>query len=378
MSSRGHGRGLARAALALSLLGGRELAAQPIEPAPATPPVSEAPAANEPAPEARTGLPAPAPAAPRASAGAPTASRADIANELFLRAKEKRRAHDHEAAVPLLEASNDQSERAGTLMLLADSQEKLDRLLSAHETFLRAADAARKEQDVTLEYAANARAAAVEPRIPELEIRFSAPVPDGTLVTLSGVEIARERLNQPVPIDPGHYRLDVRAPNYLPFSAEVELPSQAGQQSGVQVVPVTLVLDPNAPRIVITAGPPVRAALPFPAPQDAGLSRQQQLAWIAGGAGAVAAVGSIVFMLVALDKKRDANEACGVAIRVDDPNACEARGVELRRQAKAAANVATASALISGAALATGLTLFVLTEQGAAPTGATLEYRATF
>jgi tetratricopeptide (TPR) repeat protein len=301
-------------------------------------------------------------------------SKTEIARELFLRGQGKWAAEDYRAAVPLLTASNEQSERAGTLMLLAESQEKLGRLLSAHENFLRAAQVARDEHDPDLAYRASAREAALAPRIPQLEIRFAQPPPTGTLVMLNGVELEHQWFNRAMPLDAGKYRLDVRAPGNEPFGADIELINDPPQQAAVQVVPVTLTADGPT----LSTAPPGPAAAVTLAPEDSTMPAQQQVAWIAGGAGAAAAVAGIVLMLVAIDKKHTSENHCGSGAGVSDPDACDRRGVDLRDQAKTLANLATVSAIVSGVGLATGVTLFVTAKEPAAPTAAGIRYSTSF
>jgi tetratricopeptide (TPR) repeat protein len=352
MSAAPNARRLIRTAFTLSLLCASPLAAQ--TPAPAA----------EPAPATDTSTPAATSAAPAAK----PSSRQQIARELFERGREKWRNQQYEEAAALFTASNAQSERPATLLLLAESLEKLGRLRTAHETFQRAAELARRQNDADAEARADTRTAAVAPMVPEMEIRFSVPPPERALVTLNGVELPHEWLNRAVPFDAGEFQLQVRAPGYAPYSAQIVL-SNAAARLGVQVVPVTL---------TPLAAPELEPVAPAPplTPEDSGTASRRQLAWISGGVGAAAAVTGLVLTLVALDKKKSAAPECSEALSGKDP--CSARGDALRGEATKFANLATVSALASGAALATSFTLFVLAEQSATPTGAGITYRGSF
>lgn len=362
MSAARPARRLTRAALGLSLLAAGQLAAQPLEqPAPVEPAPTAAPAAT----------PGVTPAATPEVPPAPTMSpRQQIAKQLFERGREKWLRGEYDEAVALLTASNEQAERPGTLLLLGESLEKLGRLRSAHDRFHDAAQSAQRLQDPVAEARASTRAAALLPLIPKMEIRFSPPPPQGTLVTLNGVELPHEWLNRAAPFDAAEYRLDVRAPGHLPYSARVVL-SNEGASRGVQVVPVTLTALPAPPE-------PTPLIVPRPASADdrAPVLQQKQLAWIAGGVGAAAAVTGLVLTLVALDKKHDSEGSCTELEGQKDP--CSPRGIDLREQATQLANLATISALASGAAFATSFTLFVMSEDSTTPTGAGVRYSASF
>lgn len=370
MSPARHERRLSRTALALSLLAASPLAAQPLEQA--APPAATSPEALPAEPGATTpGEPASSALAPAPATAAPPAplSAQQLAKDLFERGREKWQAEQYEEAVRLLTASNAQAERAATLLLLGDSLEQLGQLRSAQRTFERAEQVARAQQEPAAEQRARTRAAAVAPMIPTMEIRFSVAPPDGTLVTLNGVELPREWLNRAVPYDAGEYRLDVSAPGHAPYRAQIAL-SNAAARLGVQVVPVTLTA------VTLPADPEPLLAAPAPLPEDAGTTSKRQLAWISGGVGAAAAVTGVVLTLVALDKKKNAADHCELNDAGDDP--CSERGEDLHRQSRTLANLATFSAVTSGVALVTSFTLFVITEQSTTPTGAGITYSGTF
>jgi hypothetical protein len=377
MSAAKSARRLNRATFVLGLLAAGPLAAQPLESEPA--PVDAAPVDAAPIDPAASAPSEPTPVSPDAdtpapstvATPAPTLSPAQqIAKELFERGREKWRLREYAEAADLFTASNQQRERAGTLLMLGESLERLGRLRGAHSTFQRAVEVAKRENDPVLEARGATRAAAILPMIPKMEIRFSVPPPESTLVTLNGVELPLEWLNRAVPYDAGEYRLDVRAPGHAPYSAQIVLTNDAARL-GVQVVPVTLtaLLAPPEPAPLVVA--------PAPAPEDAAPSSQRQLAWISGGVGAAAAVTGVTLLLVALDKKSDASNICSEG-ESGKPDPCTPHGVSLRRQAKKLANLATASGIVAGAGLATSLTLFLMTEQEETLTGAGLRYSGTF
>jgi tetratricopeptide (TPR) repeat protein len=275
------------------------------------------------------------------ASGAPAAvpGATQIARDLFERGKAKWAAGQYEEAAALLAASNQQVPKAGTSMLLGDAYEHLGRLRSARDTFRRASELARQSGESQLEYRANTREAALLPRVPQVQIRVAAPVPPGLLVTLNGREVPASELNVATALDAGTYLLEAHAPDHEPFSARLELSNDA-PQAGVRVVSVHLV--PRGEHTEAPAG-----------------SGRETLAWWIGGAGAALTAASLVTLIVALDKNAASEDECGEAGGAVDPdeNACNARGVELRDDARTLANVATVGGILGLAGIGAGLTL---------------------
>lgn len=281
-----------------------------------------------------------------APAAAPGATQ--IARDLFERGKAKWAAARYEEAAALLAASNQQVPKAGTSMLLGDAYEHLGRLRTARDTFRLASELARQSGESQLEYRANTREAALLPRVPQVQIRVPAPVPPGLFVTLNGREVPASELNVSTALDAGTYLLEAHAPDHEPFSVRLELTNDA-PQAGVRVVSVHL--EPPEGRATAEAG-----------------SGRETLAWWLGGAGAVLTVASLVTLIVALDKNASSKDECGTegGAATPDENACTARGVELRDDARTLANVATVGGVLGLAGIGAGLTLHFTAPDGEA------------
>jgi len=305
--------------------------------------------------------------APRAAAAAPGSAaspKSQIARDLFERGKEKWASGDYEQAAALLAASQHQLARAGTLMLLGDTHERLGRLSSARQAFQRAAELARADGNAGLEYRASTREAALVPRLPQLEIRVPGPLPRGLVVTLNGAEVPAERLNASVEMDAGSYQLEARALGYKPFSVLVVLSNDGPSPRAAQV-------------IVILLSPDGENALPAPA--DPAASRRR-LAWWVGGAGGALVLASVVAMVVAVDKKQSSEAECGRAAGAlgEDPDACNLRGVALREDARLLANLATAGGVLGLAGMGGGVALYVSAGSLHEPASAGLSWSSTF
>jgi hypothetical protein len=303
--------------------------------------------------------------------------KSQIAHDLFERGKAKWSAAEYEEAAGLLAASNLQSPRGGTLMLLADAYERLGRLRSARDCFEQAGELARRSGESKLEYRANTRAAALLSRLPEVEVRVGQPIPGGLLVTLNGVELPAAQLNVATALDAGGYYLEARAPGYQPFSVQLQLANAGPQPSGVRVIAVTLVPEQKSEPAPVE----LKAADPAEPARDAEASGGgDALAWWVGGTGGALVVASVVSMIVSLNANSESHGACGFDAGVLDgnENACTKRGVELRDRSRLFANLATVTGVVGIAGLGTGLTLHFTSSGSREPDAAWVSWSAAF
>ena len=278
--------------------------------------------------------------------------REEAAGDLFERGKAKRAAGDYEAASALFSASFRELPQAGTLLLLAESLEHLGRLQSAREAFTRAEALADREGDAELAHAAHIRAAALTPRIPQLEIRTPQPAPPGLLVTLNGVEIPAGKLNAPLELDAGQYRLEATAPGYAPFETTIQLANDSTEPSGPRVAALALT----------TAGA-------HAVPQD-----QRELAYWVGGAGAAVGAVGVVLLLIANNQFNSAH--------CDADTPCERQeDVDATKTAVTLANISTVTAVVSALGIGAGAYLYLTAPEASQPagvTGAVVGWRGAF
>jgi hypothetical protein len=302
--------------------------------------------------------------APAAAQGEARSASSPIARDLFERGKERWASGNYEEAAALLAASHHQAARAGTLLLLADTYERLGRLHSAREAFQRAAALARASGDDTLEYRASTREAALVPRLPQLEIRVPRPMPRGLVVTLNGAEVPAEQLNTPLEKDAGHYQVDARALGYRAFSVQLSLSNDGPSPRSAQVIAVLLAPDGEE-----TA----------PEPDEPAAARRE-LGWWVGGAGGAVLLASVVTLVVAVNENQSSEEACGLAggAAWDDPNACSQSGVDSRNQARLLANLATVGGVLGLAGVGAGVALHLSAGSADEPASASVSWSAAF
>jgi len=184
--------------------------------------------------------------------GAASPAAADpAAEQLFRDGRQLLKDGQRDEACERFQRSQDLEPKVGTLLNLADCREKQGRVATAWDDFLQAkALAVRQKDDRAIEAAK--RAAALELRLPYLTVELAEPrrVP-GIVVSRNGVAVAPAALNTGVPLDPGSYAVEARAPGYAPWSTRIELAEGA---RAVVSIPA-LASDPSAPPDATPIGP---------------------------------------------------------------------------------------------------------------------------
>ncbi len=229
----------------------------------------------------------------------------------------------------------------GTKLNLSECEEKLGRLASAL-IHLRAAMGELRPDDERLAIA-RSRLSDLERWVPRLGVRIASDAPRGTVVLRDGVELAPSALATEEPVDPGEHQLLIRAPRREAKTLSLTL--REGETR-------TIVVSPGAP-VVATEGTVGRAPPPTEAADEG--SGQRRVGLVASGAGLlVVAAGVFTGLRARSDLRESKDEWCGEAIGQDDPNRCDATGLELRDGAATFADWSTALFVGGGVLLAGG------------------------
>lgn len=138
--------------------------------------------------------------------------------------------------------SQDLEARVGTLLNLGDCEEKRGRIATAWVAFVDARALAARLGDARATIA-DQRAAALAPRLAYLTVKLPEGRPAGLTVRRNESEMPAAELGIEIPLDPGHYELQVGAPGFIAWKHSLDL---AVAQHATVDVPA-LVVDPNAP-----------------------------------------------------------------------------------------------------------------------------------
>jgi hypothetical protein len=255
----------------------------------------------------------------------------------------------------------------GTQFNLADCYEHIGRIASAWAHFLEVAGLARNLKQTDREKVARERAALLVSRLSKLTIAVSADsdVPD-LEIKRDGSVVGRPSWGAAMPVDAGTYTIEAKAPGKKPWRTEIEVRGEGAE------VGTTIRLED---------APPSQEAPPAPAPAAESLvsrtdgKAQRTTSFVVGGVGVVGLGIGTIFALTAKSRYDDSLTNCNP----QDPNRCNASGLDQRDRARAMGNAATVTLSLGAAAVVTGAILYFTAPSAEAPrvtAALTLEPRA--
>lgn len=302
--------------------------------------------------------------APRALAD-PTAEDRAAADVLFREGRALIKQGRHALGCSKLVASQQLDPVAGTLLALADCYELNGETASAWATFNDAEAMARKAGDGRRSKEAARRAGLLEPQLSRLVIEVAPEA------RVEGLEVRRNKklldaalFGSAIPVDPGEHTIAAAAPGKKAWSARVLIAPKAGQ-STVRVPRLEDAPAPEAPTVPERGARVATSAAPAASSWSA--QRTVGLVVLGGVSLAGIAVGTAfgVDTLLKISKARDQHGCTN-----DDPPRCDAEGVKLHQDANTTANISNVAFAAGGAALITGLVVFLTapSRQAAPPT----------
>jgi hypothetical protein len=274
-----------------------------------------------------------------------------LARALRERARSVLAGGDAKQACPIFEESLKLEPALDARFDLGLCYEALGKLATAYRAFSEVADLAAARSAAELGERSGHRARAVARRSSKLRVIVSTDTAPGVQIELDGAPLDATEWGLEVLVDAGVREVRAYGEGLTPWSQQIEVFPGSGTYT-VQVP--ELAAKRLAPRLSLGHGsdePPDPSDRSFLGPTH------RKIAVIAGGVGvACIAVGS-VFALRAISKS-DASDRAGCTGSV-----CPTpEGVELRRQAQIAGNVATGSMIGGLTGLATAAALFLLVD----------------
>lgn len=273
------------------------------------------------------------------------------AEVLFEEARKLLAAGNTNAACPKLEESQRLAPAVGTLLNLGICYQTAHRNASAWATFKAAISAARQAGQPEREALAIARANALEGKIATLTIRVPASVAKlpGLRIERDHEEVAPAGWGSPLPLDSGAHVITVSAPHHVSWTRTVRLGPDADAAS-LDAPPLAV----SALAKTEAAPAPALAMTAAPKRFDAPSPLQKTMAVVVGVTGLASIATGSVLGVVAKNKNEDA-----LANHCNYTNVCDARGVTLTNEARTSAVVSTIAVGAGGAAVLTGIVLFL-------------------
>ncbi|HEX6764550.1 MAG TPA: PEGA domain-containing protein [Polyangiaceae bacterium] len=237
--------------------------------------------------------------------------------------------------------SNRLDPAVGTVFNIADCEEKLGHLAQAWTLFQEVVQRLPESDD--RHAIAQRRAAALEPRLPHLRVRFAAGVPAGTRVERDGVELGSASLGSSLPVDPGNHRLTVSAPGHETREFSVAL--NEGEEKSVDVSP--------GPAAASTSSG--GKSVPHPVDEPSG-SGQKTLGYVIGGIGIAGLVTGAVAGVLVLGQKSTVDANC------DENKRCNQEGLDAAERGKTLGVVTTVA--LAGGAVGLGVGTYLVLSAG--------------
>lgn len=281
----------------------------------------------------------------------PTPEDRSLATALFQKARTLVQDGNDAEACPLFEESQRLDPGGGTLLNLALCHERIGRTGSAWTELTEARGIARREADQERVALAEEHLEALRAKLSMLVV--SVPQPSrasGIVVLRDGRPMSESAWGIEAPVDPGHHRIEARAPGFASWSIEVDVPASPGS-TPVEVPP--LVAEPKP--LVVAPAPTQATPPPRPAPPPGGMSPLLGTGIALSAAGGATLVVGIATGVEAYAKRRASEHAAPTCTP-----GCSAEAVHLNNQAKAFADASTATFVIGTALAATGITLVVV------------------
>jgi len=262
------------------------------------------------------------------------------AEALFREGRTAAEAKNYQLACQKFHESHRLDPAPGTLLNIADCEEKLGHIATAWTLYQ---EVAQKLPERDERHAiAIARSAALEPRVPKLSIRLTPDAPSDSRVRRDGVELKAASLDTPLPVDPGKHEIVVDAPGHARSKVELQIAERDLKRVSV------------GPGAVL---PPSEG----PATKTSSSSGARSAGYVLAGIGIVGiGVGTVTGLMV-LSKKSTVDDNCNAQKR------CNQTGVDAADSGKSLGTISGVGFIVGAVALGAGAYL-VLSSKEQQPT----------
>jgi hypothetical protein len=248
-----------------------------------------------------------------------------------------------EACPKFAEAHRQKPDAVGITLNLADCYKHTGKTASAWSLFKEGSFRAKSnDKDEARAAYADKEAAALEPTLSRLQVDVEDT--PGLTIHIDEQDLGKGAFGSAVPVDPGDHKVEATAPGYSVWSTSVRIGPNKDMQH-VKIPGLQKVATPLTPGAATPPNPALRPA-----------------AFAVGGVGAAGLLVGGVMGGLALGDKSSLSTACKNGACLDQASK------DKLASAKTKALVSTIGLSAGGAALATGVVLFVLSTRGSAAT----------
>jgi hypothetical protein len=299
---------------------------------------------------------------------------------LFRQGREAMKKGDLATACPKFAESQRLDPAAGTLVNLAQCEEKQGKLAAAWQHWREAAEQlpAGDERLVI----AKQRIQALDKRVPKLVVKLGAGAPADTKVTRDGVELGAASLDTALPVDPGEHVVVAVAPGRSAREIKVEVGEGKTETVVVEPGEVAAAAGAAAPGSQDARSDAALGAKGSPPAKEAprsGGGATRTAGWVIAGLGVVGLGVGTVFALRAKSKNDEAlakNEN-GIP-RCLGEWCVDPKGIDLTTESRRASMIAIPSLVVGGAALVGGAVMVLVAPPSDSPKPAKVGLKAAF
>ncbi|MFO0564592.1 MAG: hypothetical protein U0263_02960 [Polyangiaceae bacterium] len=243
-----------------------------------------------------------------ASAPASAEGDAAAAEQLYKEAKALAKAGNYAEACPKFDASYKLDKGLGTLVNLADCNERVGKTATAWAQWNEAADLARREKDKREKFAAERRDK-LEPKLAKLKVEVANPVAS-LAVYRADSKLEPASFGVALAVDPGEVAVSVRRGDKILKTETVSAKEASTSSVSFDLAAIDKEFPEEkaspAPTVAPTATPTASAPPPPPPPPPS--SSQKTIGWVVGGVGVAALLTAGALEVVAASKKSKADE----------------------------------------------------------------------
>ncbi len=293
------------------------------------------------------------------------------ARTLFQEARKAADLGDYTTACPKFADSYHLDPAIGTLLNIADCEQRLGRIANAWVIFQKALEQLPMNDDRRSQV--EKAALSLEKRLPRLSIRLAVTAPKESTVERDGMPVAISSLGIALPVDPGQHVVIAKAPGHHEQRYEVNLnegqsrellcepepadtpsvPSSSTQRdSPAQKPEAAKTAHILATEKLTSASRPISSGNAPLTTKQLG-PRSQSAGQIVGSVGVLGLVAGIVTRVLAFSQKLTIDAHCDVS------KACDSTGMNAVSRANKFQTVSTVSLLVGLAGVGTGIYLIV-------------------
>lgn len=281
------------------------------------------------------------------------------ADALFRQGREAMRKGDFATACPKLAESQRLDPAAGTVLNLAQCEEKIGKVASSFQHYQEATE--QIPADDPRSKVAKHGLASTRSRVPKLTVKLPADAPQGTKVLRDDVELGAASLGTPLPVDPGDHVIVVKVPGRKDHSDTVSIREAETKEIVAALGEQSAGTDEASPTMTPTAATEGQRDRAPHVPRESSGSTQRTLGFVAGGLGIVGLGLGSYFWLSARSKNNSiADKGCSSSICPAGSYSGQAALDSDTKDAQNAARNGTL-AVVAGGILAVGGVVLVLT-----------------